>query len=473
LSSSLRSALRFAVSQLAVALITFAALRLGANAATAGFAFLLSILGIAVWTNLATALTSSLLATLLYNYFFFPPVRTLTIHEPANWVALISFFIASVVATRLVLRARQRTSDAEARQREVEALYKLSVQLFTGALRDAAARALAYAGANGGGLILFTDGEQQIISWEGSKDYEVEALIGKAAQENRSIDVRRAGGRDVYVPITIGGGVAGVLAIHGTNTTLPALESAATLVGLAFERERFLAETAHVQALREGDALKTSLLRAVSHDLATPLTAVALQVERLQSLVAGDAATLVSDIREHTGRLRRRIENLLAMARVEARSVAPRPVPTPAADLFRSAREHLPAVAQTRRIDVRVSSECPDVYVDPSLALEILANLIEYEHQASPVGSSIELTADDHPADTARVLVEVADRGPGLQKDGEASDTPRRGLGLEIARSLASASGGQVTLTNRAGGGAVAYIDLPATYLPLVEEVPA
>jgi len=229
-------------------------------------------------------------------------------------------------------------------------------------------------------------------------------------------------------------------------------------------------ESAHLQAMREGDALKTSLLRAVSHDFVTPLTAISLQIDRLRT-VSNDTA--VAAIAEQTERLKRRIENLLAMARLEARSVVPRPEPTPAADLFRAAREHLPMIAEGRPIEVHVAPDCPDVYVDPSLALEILVNLIENAHQAAPPGTPIELAAFRHPLDADRVRLEVADRGPGISA--APSDTPRLGLGLEIARSLGTASGGQVTLANRTGGGAVARIDLPAAQLPVAdeEEVPA
>lgn len=473
---------RFGLAQLIVGAVTWGALAAGANAATAGFAFLITILGIAVSTNLATSLASSFVATLCYNFFFFPPVGTFTIAEPANWVALGSFFIASLVASRLVLRARTQAEQAEARRREVEALYALSVDLFTatnrvGALGEAAVRALTNAGARGGGLVLFGGGtyDQRVVSWTGPKEEEIDDLIAGVGRHNRPLEFPALAGRDVYLPLSIGGNVAGVLAARGTSATLRALESAATLVALAVERERFLAESAHVQALEEGDALKTSLLRAVSHDLSTPLTAIALQIERLRTLVDGSAIAVVQNIAEHTGRLRRRIENLLAMARLDARSVTPHPEPTPAADLFRSVREHLPFVAHNRRIDVRVEHDCPDVYVDPSLALEILANLIENAHQAGPAGTAIELSAFRHPLEPERVRLEVADRGPGLRPDHEprdASDTPRRGLGLEIARSLAGASGGQVTLANRAGGGAIARIDLPAAYLPAADEVP-
>jgi len=478
--SSLRRAVRFVLAQLFVVTVGWVALQGGANATTVGYIFLIAILGIAFWTDLTTSLVSSILATLFYNYNFLPPLHTFTISDPANWIALTSFFATSLVVTRLVVRARTQAENAEARRREVEALYALSVDLFTatnrvGALGEATARVLTNAGATGGGLVLFgvSPYDQNVISWSGSKEDEIEDLIAGSGRHDRPVEFPAARGRDVYLPLNIGGKVIGVLAARGTSAALSALESAATLVALAVERERFLAESAHMQALEEGDALKTSLLRAVSHDLATPLTAVALQIERLRSLVDGPALDVVHDIAEHTGRLRRRIENLLAMARLEARSVVPHPEPTPAADLFRSAREHLPLVGQHRRLEVHVAHDCPEIYVDPSLALEILANLIENAHQAAPAGTAIELSAFQHPLEPTRVRLEVADHGPGLPAEIQPSDTSRRGLGLEIARSLANASGGQVTLANRASGGAIARIDLPAAILPVVAEVTA
>lgn len=471
----MRRITRGALALIAVAAVTAITLLFRANAATSGFAFLITILAIAVWTDLATALIASVVATTCYNFFFLPPVRTFTIEDPSNWVALVSFFVASLIASRLVLRARRKAEEAEARRNEVEALYALSLDLFTatnrvGALGEAATRALANVGAGGGGLILFGGGtyEQRLVSWNGPKEEMIEDLIAGVGRHKRLLEFPSPLGRDVYLPLTVGGTVVGVLAARRTSATLRALESAAMLVALAVERERFVAETAHMQALQEGDALKTSLLRAVSHDLATPLTAITLQIDRLRAVTSDPAVAIIA---EETARLRRRIENLLAMARLEARSVVPRPEPAPPADLFRAAREHLPLIADSRPIEVRVTPDCPDVYVDPSLALEILVNLIENAHQASPFGTPIELCALRHPLDADRVRLEVADRGRGIASD--ASDTSRRGLGLEIARSLAAASSGQVTLANRAGGGAVARVDLPAAHLPALAEVTA
>lgn len=466
----MRRITRIVVALLLIAVVTAIGRAAGANAATAGLAYLITILGIAVWTDLTSALITSVIATACYNFFFFAPVGTFTIQDPANWVALASFFIASLIATRLVLRARRQADEAEARRKEVEALYALSIDLFTATNRDAALRALANVGAAGGGLVLFgrSSYDQQVVTWSGPRHEHVDDLIAGVGRHKTTLDFPAATGREVYLPLKVGTTIIGVLAAIRTTATLRALESAAALVALAVERERFVAESAHLQALRESDRLKTSLLRAVSHDLATPLTAITLQIERLRTLVDDPAVDRLS---EETGRLRRRIENLLAMARLEAQNVVPHAEPTPAADLFRAAREHLPLIIESRPVETSVADDCPELFVDPSLALEILVNLIENAHQASPPGARIELAAFRNPLDGERVRIEIADRGRGIAT--EANESPHRGLGLEIARSLADASGGQVTLANRQGGGAIARVDLPAAHLPAFEEVPA
>ena len=258
--------------------------------------------------------------------------------------------------------------------------------------------------------------------------------------------------------------------------------SAERVVALALERERFLEENAHVQALRESEGLKTSLLRAISHDLTTPITAITIRTESVRRRAAGDPL-LEEDakaIAEEAGRLRRRIDNLLAMARMEAGKSKPRCEPTPPADLFRATRENLPLVFIARPIVVHVDEDCPDANVDPTLALEILVNLVENAHRASPPGTPIELVAGRHPTDRARVRLEVLDRGPGMPPgvtDSEGnvatgtSDVAQRGLGLEIARSLAVANGGTIGLAPRPGGGTMARIDLPAALFPLAAHV--
>jgi K+-sensing histidine kinase KdpD len=349
-----------------LAAVTAAGHAIHLNPSTVGFAYLIVVLLISVWGGLLMGTVSSVLATLCYNFFFFPPLYTLTIEQPANWFALAAFLVASVTVNRLVVAARVQAEKAEQRGRELETLYA--------------------------------------------------------------------------------------------------------------ERERFMEENAHVQALRESESLKTSLLRAISHDLTTPITAVTIRTESIRRRAGTDSELLedVAAIAEETARLRRRIDNLLAMARLEAGKAKPHREPTPPADLFRATRENLPIVFSARPITVHVDTDCPDANVDPSLALEILVNLVENAHRVSPPGSKIELVAHRHPIDPDKLRIEILDRGPGLppgvvDADGnvaaETTDVAQRGLGLEIARSLAAANGGSIGLAPRPGGGTIARIDLPVAIL--------
>lgn len=314
-----------------IALVTAAAKFVGLNASTVGFAYLIAVLLISVWGGLLVGTVASVIATLSYNFFFFPPYHTLTIEEPANWFALAAFLVSSVTVNRLVLAARMQAEKAEQRRAEIEAL----------------------------------------------------------------------------------------------------------------------------SVVRESEALKTSLLRAIAHDLTTPITAITIRTESLRRRASADDDD-VAAIASETARLRRRIENLLSMARLEAGKSKPHPEPVPPADLFRATRENLPLVFAARPVTVHVDDDCPDANVDPSLALEILVNLVENAHKVSPPRAAIELVAH---ANGDGVRIEVLDRGPGITPG---IDDTHGGLGLGIARSLAAANGGSVALIPREGGGTIARVDLPA-----------
>src|SRR5206468_9720172 len=113
-----------------------------------------------------------------------------------------------------------------------------------------------------------------------------EAALQEARQSRRLVE--RSG--LAYVPLEVGGTLHGVLVARGTGAPRAVLEPAGRLLGLALERERLLAEAAHLEAVRESDTLKTSLLRAVSHDLRTPLTTMRLEIESLERQLAGQPA---------------------------------------------------------------------------------------------------------------------------------------------------------------------------------------
>lgn len=385
----------------------------------------------------------------------------------------MTFLLASVVVSRLVARSERRAADAEARRTEMEALYDLSVDLFAatnriGALGEAAGRALRTIGASGGGLVLFGSGPPEVVVSVGQGLDAGDPLLESVSRAGEPAEVPAGGGaRDVYLPLAVGGRTNGVLVVRGTRAERNALASVGRLVALSVERERFLSERTHLEALRESDALKTSLLRAVSHDLRTPITAIRLGLESLRR--SAEDTTDVDAVSTETERLSRRIDNLLATARLDAGAYVPRPEPSPPADLFRAALEALPLILAGRTVDVTVAPDTPDALADPTLTVEILTNLLENAARAGTRDTPLDLAAEPSPNDSQRVRLDVRDRGAGVPADvkraaasGSPTDAGRAGLGLSICGSLARAMGGTVVLLDRPGGGTIARLDLPA-----------
>ena len=429
----------------------------GANEITAGLLLLVAVLGLATWGGWTVGAVASVAATLCLNFFFFHPTGTFAIADTSNWVALGCFLAASTLVSRLVARGRQEAAAALARQRELEVLYELSFDLFTSSLEKAAARTLRALGSDSGALIV----AEEVL------------LVGAPEVDGTFVDAARKGtgiledGGTSYIPLQIGGDTGGVLVASEPTAPPAVLEPAVRLLALAVERERLLRESAHLEAVRESDALKTALLRAVSHDLRTPLTSMRLEIENLERRLAGRSEELASlhGLSRQQERLTRRIDNLLALARMEAGVARPHPEPTPAGSLFRAARESLALVLEGRPVQIRIQPGCPDLWADPSVSLEVLVNLVENAARAAPPELPLELAAE---AVNGHVRIEVRDRGPGLPRGGE---NLSEGLGLRIARSLAEADGGSIELLDRPGGGTIARLDLPAA--PELEEIVA
>jgi two-component system sensor histidine kinase KdpD len=442
------------------------------NPATVGFLFLIVVLFAATWGGLAAGVWASVAAALLFSLFL-PPLDNPHIADPENWIAFATFLTTAVLASRLVTRARAQAERAELRASEMAAMNALAVDVLAGihdlpALAGRAAEALVAAGARAGGVLLYDGDATRTLAWRGSSCppyIQEKALRLRGSFE--TVELASELESDFLVPLVEQGGPIGILACVATAAPRSAVESVAKVLNLALQRERLLSERVHVEALRESEALKTALVRAVSHDLSTPLTAIGFLVDALKRKMAGqEALPTVVELETEAARLRRRIDGLLALGRLEAGSVVPRPEPVPPADLFRSARESLSLMR--RPLEVRIEPDCPELFADPYLALEILVNLLENADRASAEGVAIELVA---AAEGDAVRLGVLDHGHGLGnlppgRQAESSDARPRGLGLEIARRFAAASGGSVAIEARPEGGVAAWLRLPAA--PLV-----
>ena len=327
---------RWAAVPLALGGVIVVSRAAGANEITAGLLLLVAVLGLATWGGWTVGAVASVAATLCLNYFFLHPTGTFAIEAPSNWVALGCFLAASTLVSRLVARARQEAAEALARQRELEVLYDLSFGLFTadvftanrGALGEAASRTLRALGSESGAL--FLAGSEPVLLMGAP---EVDVTFVDAAR--KSSGILEDGGTS-YIPLQIGSHAGGVLLAAEPSAPPAVLEPAVRLLALAVERERLLREAAHLEAVRESDTLKTALLRAVSHDLRTPLTSMRLEIESLERRFAGRPEELASlhDLSRQQEQLTRRIDNLLALARLEAGVAHPHPEPTPAGSLI-------------------------------------------------------------------------------------------------------------------------------------------
>jgi two-component system sensor histidine kinase KdpD len=255
--------------------------------------------------------------------------------------------------------------------------------------------------------------------------------------------------------------------------TLPSSErrvlaAFAAHVGSAVERARLAEAAAEVEPVKAADRMRTALLRAVGHDLRTPLAAGWAAVASLRSRDVDfsdeDRDELLATADESMAKLNRLVENLLDLSRLQAGALT--------LNLRATALEEvLPAaLADTAEVEVGDLEEVPAVLADPPLLERVIANLVANAARHSPAGRKVLLTASAH---AGRVEVRVVDRGPGLppndrdrlfepfQRLGDTDNTTGLGLGLALSRGLTEAMDGTLTPEDTPGGGLTMVLSLP------------
>jgi two-component system, OmpR family, sensor histidine kinase KdpD len=441
------------VSAALVAVVTGAvfALRGTAPVLSLGVLYLFAVLPVAVLFGTPYAVVVSVASMLAFNFFFLEPVHTFALRDSENWVALAVYLVTAVVAGELAGRSRRRAAEAQQREREAAFLAEVSSELLEA--REVRDR-LKEVGAR----------TAEVLRLSGCR-IELESLR-RPDRGEAAVDLR-AGQRHV-------GRLFFAETEHPRADVLERIVSPfASLLAVALDRERFARTALEAEALRRSDAIKTAVLRSVSHDLRSPLTAIRAAAEGLErtdlELDARDRAELVDAIRSEAVRLERVVTNLIDLSRLEAGAARPRPEVWSADELIGRALEPLGAAAE--RVVVDLPADPPAALVDAAQIERALVNLIEnalkFSSRADPVTITVERVDDT-------VVIAVHDRGPGLTaaelgrifepfERGEAGST---GLGLAIARGFAQANGGRVEATSRPGEGAVFSLVLPRADVP-------
>jgi two-component system sensor histidine kinase KdpD len=400
------------------------------------------------WLGAATAVASAL----AFNFFHIPPTGRFTISEGENWVALAVFFVAALVASTLAERERIRTREAQERRQEADLAAEMARLLLRGSSLD---DALPVVSARMAQALELT-----------SASIELHAVDGDARRIALPLGDGEARVGTLLLPAAIAPDVLARL----QERIVPSLEA---ILGAAIERDALQREVVETSALRRSDVLKTALLRAVSHDLRSPLTAILTTVGALESgpLSGDERDELVADIGGEAQRLARLVDNLLDMSRLEGRTAEPRVEWCSVEEVIQVAIDELALAPGT--FALAIDADLPLIRADAAQLERAFANLLDNAARHSgghPV--SVRARAVGH-----RIMVRIVDRGPGVPpaekarifepfyrgsgRSDPANGHRGSGLGLAIVRGFVEANGGRVWVESLPGQGSTFVVELP------------
>jgi len=420
--------------------------------------FLVLVVVVAMVGGMWPALVAAVASSLSVNWFFTEPIHTFTIAEGENLIALVTFLVVAALVSALVTQVSRRSADALRARTEAEALARVA-----------------------GGLVGDEDAVAEMVDHlRTTFDRDAVALLvpddtsgagGWRVEVSAGSPTLTAPGDHPVLPL-----VDGAVLVH-VGPALNAedqqvLKVFAAQLGSALERRRLKAEAGAAEALAEADQLRTAILRAVSHDLRTPIASIKASAT---SLLQHDVdwtpeaqQEFLTTIDEESDRLNNLVGNLLDMSRVETGvlEAALRPVALEEVVALSLASLSEP----TDQIEVDVSEQLSPVLADPVLLERVVANLVSNALRYAPADRPVRIEAG-RVGD--RIDLRVIDRGPGVrpgdrerifepfQRLGDRATGSGVGLGLAVARGFTDAMGGELSLDDTPGGGLTTVISLP------------
>ena len=459
--------------------VTFSLLRVNGLIASLSYVFI--VLVVAAKWGLAESFVTSVAAMLCLNYFFLPPILSLTIADPQNWVALFVFLAIAITASKLSSSARQRANEAHARRIEVERLYQLSRSLMLiDTTMDLGVQIVGQVKEQfGSSEVAYCDGLTGELSMTDPSDWRFEqhvlreVAVGEATWFVWRKELTPIGIELNIAPVSLGGRILGSLGVVGPALSEPALQAIANLVGIAVERAREQVAVSRMEAARQNERLRGILLDALAHDFTTPLTSIKGAITTVRSEYGHEPEEddLLAVVEEEADKLGGMVDETVDMARIEPGKPRIRRCQLPIANLIRSSVDRMKSLLDGRPLDVQIQEDILSVNADPDmigLALrQLLGNAVKY----SPPGSTITISANQT---NGIVTVRVRDQGPGIPENelesiferfyrgSRARDlVPGTGMGLSVARDIINAHQGRLWAENRPEGGAQFSFSLP------------
>lgn len=457
--------------------------------------YILSVLLTARFTQGYTyGIIASIAAACMFNYFFTEPYFTLSVKDPTYFVTFTIMTITAIITSALISKIKQNASEASERETESSALYQLTnrltdaadipsivsitVQAISSALCCRAACLCFDTSGNPEPNFLQQKSDDEQIHRDLHNRDEIEQRITHLHAE---YDV----GEEFYDwPIYGRDAILGILRIPVRNAEILSksqirlLHSMIESTALAMDRFRNAQERIKSREEAEQERYRSNLLRAISHDLRTPLSGIMGTSEMLMDMTepSDERHILAEGIYKDADWLHAMVENILSLTRLQAgKKLKLNRQLEPVEEIVGVAVMVIERREAGREITVSVPDTVLMVPMDAKLIEQVLVNLLDNARKHTPLDKEISIRVDTDPINNYAVFT-VADRGTGIAKadlphifqmfyttQGKIADAERGiGLGLTICESIVKAHGGTITAANRQEGtGAVFTFTLP------------
>jgi two-component system sensor histidine kinase KdpD len=418
-----------------------------------GVLYVLAVLMVSMFWGLAFGIGTSLLSAAAFNFFHLPPGGHFSLADERDWVALLAFVVVAVATGLLAELARVRSREGEQRRQEADLAAELARLLLgtadlASALDIAGQRLAAALGVSSAQISL-----QELDIDDGSLVFALESRGARIGT------------------LRLPGTLSNAERVRVAERVVPSLDS---ILAAALHRAELQSEVVETAALRRSDELKTAVLRSVSHDLRTPLTAIltaatALDPERPTSENVADVREQVIDAGTRLWRL---IEKLLDLSVLQAGRAEPHLVWFSIDEVLQEAVEQ--AGCDPLVFKLSVEADMPLLHGDPGQLERAFANILENAARyrcEKPVSVRARTVRD-------RIRVLIVDQGPGIPRGeeeriflpfyrapGAQKQHPGSGLGLAITRGFLELNGGRISVESQRGQGTSFIIEFPLVEL--------
>ncbi len=461
-------------------------------------AYILSVLIISrITTGYLFGIIASILSVLAFNFFFTEPYFTLNAYQPGYPVTFAIMFFVAFLTSALTSTVKAQALIAVSRERRTEVLYEINKKLLaTRGIENIVALTNEYLIALFDRSVIFyvDDPADSAAEYFVQSPAELDASAMKGEDERAVahwvfVNQKRAGaGTDTlmgaiafYMPVISQGIVLGVFGLSCFKGKVDHkdrlfLRMIASLVALALERQALSDEQRQMTIQSEKEKVRSNLLRAISHDLRTPLTCIlgasSAVLENGDSLDHETRDKLIGDIKEDSQWLIRMVENILSVTRIDEGTMNVIKKPEVVEEILAEAVSRIHKRFGNRKISVKVPDELLIVPMDGTLIEQVLINLIENAIKHSPDDSVIHVSVTKSGQEA---IFEVVDHGSGIAVEalphlfenyimngGQSPDASRgMGIGLSICMSIIKAHHGGMEANNNPEGGAVFKFTLP------------